>query len=668
MAAKRAVQGLSSLVREAAQKAKQTAVSSGNPNDKVITVTVGGQKRTMFGILDYIEQPWGLNWGHGRPNQLFPVQKFIVKLYYHIPLDDKEKTITITDKFREKTLYHFTEKEYLEYLYNEGRCNIKEQDHPRNELILSIGRRSGKSTLASIFASYEIYRLLNLHSPQEYYGLPPGERINLVSIGADKDQAGILFNMVQGHLLQCGYFKPYLAVEKTSEVSFRTPADIEKYGETRFTGTDGKHRIFNGKPTIRVTFKSCIAKGLRGYGNAVVILDEVAHYQSQGQASAKEIYDAITPATAAYSPKDSITREPIGPVESRIINISSPLNKEGKFYELFSQAMTNGPGSQNLLALQCPTWEVNPTVPGEYFRQKYHEDPAVFTVEFGAQFSDQVRGWIEREEDLTACIDPELRPRLRGYPRVPHFMGIDLGLTKDGTAIVITTEEDGKLVVVYHELWQAGVDWRVSNPHLDGNYPTDYAKTLKDVVRLDFDEIANWIEILTKRFYIEAGIFDRWNGIPLEQALHKKGLTQFRSEHFTTDLSSRMFQNTKLLMFDEQLRLYDWPVVDKKSKHSAFIAEILSLQAEQKTKNVVTVRAPQTAGMHDDLSDAWVRSVWLASERRSNTKYAAGTSRPYTGLPNASMTAGRYQMLKARNRGGFSERTIPRNLGLKGYR
>ena len=114
--------------------------------------------------------------------RLYPVQRFIVKLYYHIPLDDREKTINISDMFNQEIVYRFTEKEYLKYLFDEGRCNIEEQDHDRRELVLAIGRRGGKTMLSSLFASYEIYRLLNLENPQEYFGLPNGDRIQIISV------------------------------------------------------------------------------------------------------------------------------------------------------------------------------------------------------------------------------------------------------------------------------------------------------------------------------------------------------------------------------------------------------------------------------------------------------------------------------------------------------
>ena len=664
--------GVASLIRDAGQQARSTviepnAVTQLVPVPGAPAVTRGG--RRIFNVIEYVESSWGVGM------RLYPVQRFIVKLYYHIPLDDREKTINISVMFNQEIVYRFTEKEYLKYLFEEGRCNIEEQDHDRRELVLAIGRRGGKTMLSSLFASYEIYRLLNLENPQEYFGLPNGDRIQIISVATDKDQAGILFNGVTTHLNRCEYFKPFIANNTQSNINFRTPADILRYGQT-VRHDNGKFVSFSGKATLRVTFKSCIAKGLRGPGNIIIILDEMAHFIDEGGSSAKEIYDAITPSTAAYSPKGP-DGMPIGKVESRVVSISSPLNKTGKFYELYHLAMSKGKGSENMIAIQAPTWEVNPTVETAYYMQRYHADPTTFMTEHGAQFSDRVKGWIEREVDLMACVDPTLRPKDIGIPRYPHNMGIDVGLIGDGTAIVITHAEqrrfleDGHIVdrdmivLDYHELWMAGVPWEETNPHLHLKHCTGYARTLKDQSRLDFDEIAMWIANLTKRFYITEGSFDRWSGLPLEQSLHKRGLTQFKSEFFKRELTSNIYQTAKLMMFDKRLQLYDFPVSEKdKSKHSPFIQELLCLQAETTSRNVVIVQAPQAAGYHDDVSDAFVRSVYLSAmsmgARKRVIGSGAGGFAPHAPAP---MSLARHQLARARAHGGFGDRVKPGSRG-----
>lgn len=653
--------GISHLIRSAGHRARAIAEEQFGQGDLTATGTDGRQTR-IFNVLNYVEAPWGLNM------TLYPVQRFIVKLYYHLPLDDKlpeetNRRIRISDMFNTKTLYTFTEKEYLHYLFNEGRCNIGEQDHMRRQLTLPIGRRAGKTTLSAIFASYELYRLLSLHNPQAHYGLPNGNRIQIISVATDKDQAGLLFNDVTSHMAKCEFFQPYIANNTLSYVQLRTPYDIERYGPT-VRHSDGKFTSFNGKASIRVTFKASISKGLRGSGNIVIILDEIAHFQDKGTSSAKDIYDAITPSAAAFSPKDpNDSTRPIGPVESRVICISSPLNKSGKFYELYHLGMSRAAGSENMLVIQAPTWEVNPTIESSYYREKYHEDPATFMTEHGALFSDRVRGWIEREADLLDCVRSDLRPKNYGPPRFPHQIGIDVGMVGDGTTVAITHCEGQNIVLDYHEAWYAGIPWKQMNPHLVAPL-VEYAKKLETVDRLDFDEIANWIHLISKRFYLTSGLFDRWNGLPLEQALHKKGLKQFRSEFFTRDERSRMFQATKLMMFDRRIVLYDWPLPkegEAQTKHSPLIEELLSLQAQQMARNQILVEAPKITGAHDDVSDALVRAIWLSLERISTQKVTAPRS------PDAARGAGgpslqNYHLSRMRNHGVLRDRLVPRAL------
>lgn len=646
--------GIAHLVRQVGQ---DTDLRKGSSADR--DRAFDGEAK-IFSVLDYIEQPWGLNM------KLFPAQRFLVKLYYNLELDTKKpedpnQRIQIPDMFKTKILWEFTEAEYLHFLYNEGRCNIGVQDHDRRELVLPIGRRGGKTTLSGIFASYEVYRLLNLYNPQAYYGLPNGNRIQIISVATDKEQAGLLFNEVTTHLAKCDYFKPYITNNTLSNVNFRTPYEIDRYGPVQ-RQENGKFTSFNGKYSLRVTFRSCNGKGLRGAGNVVIILDEVAHFIDKGNSSADEIYQAVSPSAAAFSRKDPNTGRPLrdpatgkeAPVESRIILISSPLGKSGLFYDKFNLAMHGGEGADNILAIQAPTWEINPTVPSSYYKEKYHANPTVFMTEHGAQFSDQARGWIERESDLQACISALARPKVMARPREPHQMGIDVGLVDDGTAVAITHVDNDKVVLDYHEIWYAGRDWREVNPHLEGRYSTDYAKILTDVERLDFDEIANWIIALSRKFHITAGLFDRWNGIPLEQALFKRGLRQFKSEFFTRDQTSKIYQTVKMLMYDEKLVLYDFPIPERARegnvKHSPLIAELLTLQANHISKNTVLVAAPQKSGSHDDQSDALVRSIWLSSEVMLNQKHAAHGQayRPQVASP---MSAHRYQMGRARNHG-----------------
>lgn len=592
-----------------------------------LAASIGRKKTTdpsqdIVDVITFIEAPWGLGL------RLFPVQRVILKAHYGMELDDNPHgfpldrpiskshpnyhvdltdedgfyayRIVVTD-FKRENIRYMTEAGYLRYLHSEGRSNIKEvvPGKQRREMVLSVGRRSGKTLITSCVVAYETYKLLLKGNPQKFYGSSQSNVIQLISVATGTDQASLLYREASGHFAKCDYFRPYTANATMSYASFQTPFDIETYGPY---SENPKARY-----SINVTFKSCVAKGLRGGANILVALDEVAHFGEQGQASADEVYQAVEPSTRTFSPKDpKNTTKPIGENEGRIIMISSPLGKQGLFYKQFMLGFGNNKAADNLLCIQAPTWEVNPTVPAETFVASYLKDPNIFDTEFGAVFSDRSKGWIENASDLFDCIDKNLRPKNKAPSHMPHFMGVDIALVGDYTAAAVGhLDSDGKIVLDYIERIRAG----------EGQF--------ENMERLEFDDVADWIHGITKRFYVVEGMFDQWAGIPMEQALNKKGLNRLKSVWFTEKLSSEIYQNFKNMMFDRKLSLYDWPIAPDKD-HCDYIQEILEMQAEYKSQYIAVVEAPSIDGKHDDYTDALVRMVWCATQSSVKMKMVTG--------------------------------------------
>jgi len=588
-------------------------------------------------IQEFVESPFGLNMGPSERIRLFPVQQFILKCYYNLELNSSERTIRIPKNWRDgdsakaEHFHNFTEAEYMGYLFNEGRCNIREPDHERHRLILPIGRRSGKSFISSIIGAYEIYRLLRKFDPQRYYGMAEGAEITLSTVAPTKDQSQILYNAIRNHFVNCDFFTPFLSHDTQSFMRFQTPHDIEETGSARD----------DGRASCQIRFFSSSSSGIRGYANIVVILDEVAFFKDKGGSSAQSVYSAVTPSVATFGPSDPNQSQTnlTSHSEGRVIMISSPSAKSGLFYNSYSQSKAGGPPARDLLMIQAPTWEVNPQVPISFLEDFQANDPTVFATEFGAEFTDRVSSWIERKRDLMVCVLKDLKPEIRGRARQAHYMGLDLAVVSDRTSLVLTRPEADGIRLIYHEEWQAGHDWYDLNPHLQAPM-VPYAREIVHVDMLDFDEMAAWVKEVSRKFYVREGLFDQWQGLSFQQTLDKMGLEQIKSKQFTKDHTSQMFDAFKALMYHGKLELYDYMMRDVNTeddndtassvldagdaKNAPYITELLELRATRKSKKIIEVEAPQTDGKHDDFSDALVRSVWLSAMATGKQTAIAG--------------------------------------------
>lgn len=549
---------------------------------------------TERNIIEFAEAPWGLGLGtvEGMP-PLFPVQKFIFKCYYNIPLCDTERNIIIKDKFAEKDRFRFNEVEYLNFLYNEGRINVKDitgdPDDTRQNLILVIGRRGLKTSSIAVLVAFETYKLLKKVSPQEYYNIMPDDEIRVSCIATNQEQAGELFRRVGGHLERSEYFKKYREKPTLTYMKLSTQRDIESYGQ-------------GNRSSLRIVASPCTGRGLRSHNNIIAILDEMAHFfeaETAGDKSDRAIYEAVTPSVARFN-------SPEGELHGRVICISSPNDRSGKFFELYQRSLEDD--CEDLLMVQAPSWEVDYTLSSKYLRSKYIENSVSYMSEFGANFSDRVSAWIENEQMLRINIIPGLMQKKMSYERVPHFMGIDVGLKNDGTAIAIchvVKEERNGLQRDLIEL-----------DRIDVRYAKD-----EDKEYFHPEEIAEWIASYADKFYIVKAIMDQYYGMAIIPMLHEKGFKQVEAMHFSRDFNSRVYQNLMSRMLDTSLRIPegDERIVDgKKTKDITLVTEMLRLRAISHSKYLITVKAPDVKGLHDDESDAYSRSVYLASEYMSS--------------------------------------------------
>jgi hypothetical protein len=217
------------------------------------------------------------------------------------------------------------------------------------EVVLALGRRSGKNFIGALVAVHDAaFRDLSGY-------LRAGETRYVLAVAANREQAGITLQFVRELINASPLLRGTVRADTEDAIEIRQP----------HTGA-----------TVVIKTMPCSARTGRGLAVSTLVLDELAHFQtdSEGPAAAKRVYQAVAPSVAQFQG------------EGRILALSTPWGRSDTnlFWRLFERASTGA--HPDMLAVQAPTWEMNPTLPEAFFDAERAKDPEMFRGEFGAEF------------------------------------------------------------------------------------------------------------------------------------------------------------------------------------------------------------------------------------------------------------------------------------------
>ena len=334
-------------------------------------------------IITFAEASWGLKL------VLRPVQKFILKMFYGMALDDTVKSIQFyEDPIKKTGLLSLTERGYYPYLAKHGRVRTTVgPNQEATQLVLAAGRRSSKSFLANVITLYEAYR---------HVGYPPAgrdpEKVQMVRVmtsrGQCEPQHKDLVNQIEG-VPALALHRPRTTGTKTTLSQIGNPAD---------------------------TLLSIVSQGPvpleRAWPNKLVVLDE----------------HAFLPPTYWDIPDVSKVRK----TDRKFVSLSTPHGDNNEFSTLWHDTH---PGR---LSLQIPTWEMIPEV--DLTRQYedgmkgFDKTDTWFRIEWGAEFLPVPQAPVAEGpvKPLSLRMPPALQARMDIVDRVirERTCGVEMDTSK----------------------------------------------------------------------------------------------------------------------------------------------------------------------------------------------------------------------------------------------
>jgi len=257
-----------------------------------------------------------------------PAQEVILRVLYGLPLDKKQlKIFKVLTKGKGK--------------YIPGQI--------KNEAVMALGARSGKSLISSICALYEATRGEN----QKY--VSKGEYVYIAIIATREKQA---IAIIQTNCLRMLNNSPVLKkmISKTTELEITL------------------------KNNIKIVSGPCNSTALRGLGIAVLILDECAFYRIEGPKADEAIFNSLRPRQAQFP-------------DNKLFLISTAGAKQGLFYNYFNEGFK----IQDRLTMQGSTAFCNPLIPSAFLEKEKRRDIDNFKREFEGVFSEKLESFFSWE-------------------------------------------------------------------------------------------------------------------------------------------------------------------------------------------------------------------------------------------------------------------------------
>jgi len=571
----------------------------GKAIDRILSESKSSEEtdREVVDIITFCEDPRYLNFLGQKPAlKLWPMQKIVLKMFYrgtrgnkHVQLTDDELEI----------LRDIAENEDLDYDANYGGFSqVIDKYHRRpttddcsdgtifTHLELVMGRRSSKTMMVSIIASYEAYKLLETPNgdPHTFYNLSPDKPIYIINVAVSEKQAlDPLFIEIEARLRHAPYFQDKISpASKKGEIYLLTDHDkkvnLDMVDKGMNLMIDGSVVLMSGHSN---------SASLRGKAAICVLFDEFAHFlNSSGRNSGDEVYNALTPSVAQFG-KDG-----------KVVLLSDPKGKDGMFYRLFEMAqerVVDEAGNvtypnDHIIAFQLPTWRMsmNPNFSKKALEKKRHEDPVAYITTWAAKFmgSQGVRMW--EGQRITDCFHFERSEQVAGSPMYQYFMHLDPATTSHNYSLCLChqatfSDPQGKtrkrVIVDVMKYW-----------------------TPSERGPVNLDEVEAEIVRLCSRFRVKSVTFDAFASQQCVQRLIRRGINA-KETAFREAFISQIYGELTTLINGGDLILFP---------HQQLEGEMRNLMYRVSNRGFKRFFDPKSEFRSDDCCDALAGAAWQA--------------------------------------------------------
>ena len=431
--------------------------------------------------------------------------------------------------------------------------------YTKNEIILQLGKGSGKDFTSTVACAYIVYKLLCLKDPARYFGKPPGDAIDLINVAINAQQAKNVF------------FKGFKTkIEKSPWFAGKYNAKVDSIEFDK---------------TITVYSGHSERESHEGLNLLLAVLDEISGFASevgtgneQGK-TADNIYKAFRGTVDSRFPdlgKVVLLSFPryqgdfISQKYDSVIADKDIVHKSHKF--IINPLLDETPDNTlqieweedhiisykfpGVWALKRPTWEVNPTRSIDDFKIAFYTDLGDAMMRFLCMPTYSSDAFFKQKDKLEKCMTirnpvDEFRRFDQGFvpdPNKTYYIHADLAQRHDKCAVAIAHvdkwvnlqvikdyEQVAPIVVVDAVAW-----WE---PKKEG--------------AVNLSEVKNWIINLRRLgFNIGKVTFDRWQSYDIQQELKAVNI-----DTDTVSVAKKHYEDLAMLIYEDRIVMPSIPLL-----------------------------------------------------------------------------------------------------------
>ena len=445
-------------------------------------------------------------------------------------------------------------KKDLEDLMGTNNGSAHYDKYTKNEIILQLGKGSGKDFTSTVGCAYLVYKLLCLKDPAKYFGKPSGDAIDLINVAINAQQAKNVF--FKG-------FKTKIESSPWFAGKFYAKADSVEFNKS-----------------ITVYSGHSERESHEGLNLILAVLDEISGFASEvGTANeqgktAENIYKAFRGSVDSRFPdlgkvallsfpryvgdfiskryEDVIAeKEIIEKKHTFIINPALPEDNPDNTFEInWDEDYIKSYKFPGVLAIKRPTWEVNPTRKIEDFKLSFFTDPGDALMRFACKPTYSSDAFFKQRDKLEKCmslrnpIDNNKRfdSSFKPDPEKIYYIHADLAQKHDKCAVAIAHVDKWVNVQVLK-------DYEQISPVVIVDAVAWWEPKVEGPVNLS--DVKNWIINLRRQgFNIGMVTFDRWQSFDIQQELKAVGI---RTD--TVSVAKKHYEDFAMLVYEERVAM-----------------------------------------------------------------------------------------------------------------